>query len=67
MAKRLESLPEIGVEEVGGVARIGFWRLGLDRLADGSFGEWSEQLESPPGIEDLDQSGARRVGRTSQV
>jgi len=61
MAERLESLPEIGVDEVGGVARLGFWRLGRDRLADGRFGEWSAGLESPPGIEDLDHLQAHML------
>ena len=53
MAVKLDALPEIGVEEVRGVARIGTWMLGRDLLADEGFAEWSEQLEKP-GTEDLD-------------
>ncbi|MGH8942260.1 MAG: hypothetical protein ACRDWF_05535 [Acidimicrobiia bacterium] len=60
MAERLEALPDIGVEEVGGVARVGSWMIGRDLLADETFAEWSEVLESP-GTADFDHLHAHML------
>jgi len=62
LAKRLNELPELNINETSSVARLGFWVLGRDMLGDEAFENyWStacelakQRGENPPDWRDWD-------------
>jgi hypothetical protein len=46
LARKIDALPEIGVQETGSVTRLGYWVLGRDQLGSDEFVAFQDELES---------------------
>jgi hypothetical protein len=62
LAEKLNELPELNINQTSSVTRLGYWVLGRDMLADGTFGDYwptacslAKQLgQHPPDWRDWD-------------
>lgn len=61
LASEIDNLSELNVRETGSVTRLGYWRLGRDRLASDDFADYERELgeradkgEKIPDWRDLD-------------
>ena len=44
LSERIDELPELSIKETSSVTRIGSWRIGIDRLADENFIDFSTKV-----------------------
>ena len=71
LSERINDLPELGIQEIGSVTRLGFWKLGRDRLGDDNFTAFSERLmdvfkrgnAKPPDWRDWDHIHAHYIAQ----
>ena len=71
LAQKLEELPELGINEIGSVTRVGYWVLGRDMLGDEPFNDFwptaqalaEQRGKKPPDWRDWDHLHAHYLLR----